>query len=137
MKTVSKTNHNSENSEAEKFAKWLRLHGYYSTHIANESGLPKKIAMFSMIRKKRMGLSQWFPDYMIVLKRGSLLFIELKKRRSIKKNGEYSAYSTDSIDISPEQVAWIDKLDEIDNVGAFFAFWAEEAKAIVRREEIK
>ena len=57
MKTVSRTN-NPENAEAEIFAKWLRMHGYYSTHIANESGLPKKIAMFSMIRKKRMGLSQ-------------------------------------------------------------------------------
>ena len=85
----------SENIESELFVRWLKLHGYDSTHIANETGLPKRIAMLSALRKKRMGVSPGVPDYMIVLKRGSLIFIELKKQRTRKMNGEYSAYSSD------------------------------------------
>jgi len=58
-----------ENKEAEMFSEWLKMRGYTFTHIANESGLPKKYAMLSALRKKRMGTSSGFPDYAIILKR--------------------------------------------------------------------
>lgn len=116
-----------ENLEAETLSRWLTLQWYSFTHIANESGLPPKIAMLAALRKKRMWTSPWFPDYCIILKRGSLLFLELKKKRTRKKNGEYKAISSDWITISPEQAKWIEKLDNIDNVGALIAYWCEEA----------
>ena len=96
-----------ENLESELFAKWLKSNEYKSTHIANESWLPPRVAMLSSLRKKRMWTSPWFPDYCIILKCGSLLFIELKKPRTLKKNGEYKALSSDWIEISPEQEEWI------------------------------
>lgn len=37
--------------------------------------------------------------------------------------------------ISPEQEEWIRELQNIQNVGAFFAHGVEEAKEIVMREE--
>jgi hypothetical protein len=75
-----------ENLEAENLAKWLRLKDYRFSHLANESWLPPKVAMLSAMRKKRMGVSKGVPDYMIVLKRWALLFIELKRPRPILKN---------------------------------------------------
>jgi len=44
----------TENEEAEALATYLKLKKYTFTHIANESGLPPKIAMLAAIRKKRM-----------------------------------------------------------------------------------
>jgi len=78
----------TENQEAEQLANWLKVNNYLFTHIANESGLPPKVAMLSAIRKKRMGLSPGVPDFMIILKQGSLLFIELKRQRRVLKNGK-------------------------------------------------
>lgn len=89
------------------------------------------------MRKKRMGVSPGVPDYMILLKRKSLLFIELKKKRTMKDNGEYYALSTDGIEIRPEQERWIEQLNEIDNTAAFFAYGSAEAIEIVRREDNK
>lgn len=125
----------SEEIEAEKFAKWLILSGYAFSHIPNESGLPAKVAMLAAIKKKRMWVSPWFPDYSIILKRWSLLFIELKKNRTKKKNWEYYALSTDWIDISDEQKKWIERLEWIDNVWACFCFWFEDAQKTVMIQE--
>lgn len=126
-----------EDIESELFATWLRQHGYKFTHIPNESGLPARVAMLVAIKKKRMGVSPGAPDFLIILKRKALLFIELKKNRTRKDNWEYYALSTDWIEVRPEQERWIEQLNELDNIGAFFAFWSKEAIEIVRREENK
>ena len=124
-----------ENLEAELLAKWLNQKGYKFTHIANESWLPPKIAMLSSLRKKRMWTSPGFPDYCIILKSGALLFIELKKPRTRKKNGEFYALSSDWIEIKPEQEKWIEELNKLDNVWACFCFWYEEAKKKILESE--
>lgn len=127
----------SENTESENLANWLRINNYMFTHIANESWLPPKVAMLSALRKKRMWLSPWFPDFCIILKRWSLLFIELKKQRTKKKNWEFKALSTDWISISEEQKQWCDKLNEIPNVQADIYYWAEESiKNILKIENL-
>lgn len=74
----------SEFDESVAFANWLRSNGYRFTHVANESGLPPKVAMRIGQKKRLMGTSKGFPDYLIVLKRGSLLFVELKKERGAR-----------------------------------------------------
>lgn len=61
------------------------------------------------------------PDMMIILKRNSLLFIELKKEKWIKWWLNWSK-------IWPEQEKWIEALSRIDNVDAVIAHWCEEAK---------
>jgi len=117
----------SENQEAEAFAKWLRLKWYIFSHLANESWLPPKVAMLSAIRKKRMGVSPGVPDYMLLLKHWWLLFIELKRSRTLKKNWEQKALSSDWIEVSQEQQRWIDSLNAVDNVAAAVCFGCLDA----------
>ncbi len=123
-----------ENLEAENLAKWLRLKDYRFSHIANESGLPPKVAMLSAMRKKRMWVSKGVPDYMIVLKRWALLFIELKRPRPILKN--WKLWSSPSV-ISEEQKEWIETLSRIDNIDAVIAYGSEEARNIIEIIEHK
>lgn len=117
----------TENQEAEILAKWLKSNNYLSTHIANESWLPPRVAMIAAKRKQRMWLTKGFPDYCIILKRGSLLFIELKKTRTRKKNGEFRALSSDGIVVSPEQEIWKWEFNKIENVQCEICYWADEA----------
>lgn len=104
-----------ETIEQQTVAKWLDCNNYTFTHIANESWLPPRVAMIVWKKKKAMWLKPWVPDFMILLKRSSLLFIELKRaKKSLSK-------------VSKEQQAWIDSLNTIQNVQAVACYWAEEA----------
>lgn len=114
-----------EEVEGEMLAHWLRANNYKFTHIANESGLPPKVAMLSAMKKKRMWLSPWFPDFCIVLNRKSLLFIELKRQKSIWNN--WKILKSPSV-ISPEQIMWIEVLNTIWNIEAHICYGFEEAK---------
>ena len=118
----------NESQHSEALARWLILHNYRFTHIANESWLPPKVAMIVWAKKKRMWVSPWVPDFMIILKRWSLLFLEMKKERWPKGwlNGSH---------IDPPQEEWIQALSSINNVGAFFAHWYEDAIRIVNEME--
>jgi len=115
----------TENIEAEMLANWLRLNNYFFTHIANESWLPPKVAMLAAIRKKKMWLTPWVPDFMIILKRWSLLFIELKRKKPFLKN--WTIGKSPSI-VSEEQKKWVEKLNEIKNVSAFICYGSLEAR---------
>lgn len=126
---------NQEEIESKILATYLRNNNYTFTHIANESGLPPKVAMRVAIKHKAMWLTPWVPDYMIVLKRSSLLFIELKKKRTRKKNGEYKALSTDWISISEHQERWQNELNQIPNVQCEICFWADEALELILKLE--
>lgn len=111
----------SEHQHAVLFANWLRSEWYFFHHSPNET-----FTKFHNVRRKNTleWVAKWFPDYVIILKRWSLLFIELKKER-------WKKWGLNGSKISPEQEKWIEKLGNIDNVGAYFAHWSEEAKRIV------
>lgn len=117
-----------EDWHAKLFAQWLHSNGYKFHHSPNEKGTGNHYAMLAQMKKKRLGMSKGFPDYIIILKRWSLLFIELKKER-------WKRWWLNGSTISPEQEEWIQDLHRLNNVGAFFAHGVEEAKEIVRREE--
>lgn len=111
-----------ENYESECFAQWLRIKNIRFTHIANESWLPPKVAMIASFRKKRMGVSKWVPDFMIIVENNhkrSLLFIEMKRIK----------WWT----LSPEQKEWIEALNEIDNIQAQVCKWHEDAITFVEK----
>ena len=126
-----------ENLEAEMLAKWLRTNNYTFSHIANESWLPPKVAMLASVRKKRMWVTPGVPDYIIILKRKTLLFIELKKPRTTKDNWEYYSLSTDWIKIAPEQLHWVESLSQIDNIDAQICFWHKNAIELITLLENK
>ncbi len=115
----------NEHNHAVLFANWLRENNYFFHHSPNET-----FTKFHNVRRKNTleGVAKGFPDYCIILKRGSLLFIELKKARW-KRGG------LNGSKISPEQAIWISELWKIENVWAFFAHWFEEAKKIVMEME--
>ena len=83
-------------------------------------------------RNKKIGVSKWFPDYIIFLKRGGILFLEMKLPRKILKNGKLGASPSK---ISPEQKEWIEFLQKIDNAEARIAYGFDEAKEMVERCE--
>lgn len=125
-----------EDIEVQILANYLRSNNYIFSNIMNETGLPPKIAMRIWIKRKKLWLSKWFPDLCIILKRWSLLFIEMKKKRSKKANWELYSLSSDWISKSPEQEKWIGELNKIQNVEACFCFWADEAIQKVKEMEI-
>lgn len=101
----------SEHAHAVLFANWLRANNYFFHHSPNETHTKS----WSQKRKNTLeGVASGFPDYCIILKRGSLLFIELKKARG-KKGG------LNGSKISDAQKSWIENLAKIENVAAFFA----------------
>ena len=120
-----------EDIEAEMLANWLRSKNYTFTHVANESGLPPKVAMLAAKKKKRMWLSPWFPDFIVLLKRKSMLLIELKRRRDYSKTKWWKAMWK----ASHEQMMWIEELNTINNIWAYIAEGSEEAKKIINRLE--
>lgn len=76
----------TEHQEAEAFATWLRINRYRFTHIPNEGS-----GSVARGRKlKREGVSAGFPDYVIFLKNGLTLFIELKRQNGVATTSQKS-----------------------------------------------
>lgn len=117
-----------EDFEWKELAKWLETYHYKFTHIANEIGIQGKVGMLVNMRKIRQGLHKGFPDYCIILKSWSLLFIELKRARIVKKNGELGASPSE---IKPEQLEWVESLNKLKNVWAYMCFWHKEAIKLI------
>jgi len=117
----------SEHQEACILANWLRFNGYSFHHSPNET----YTTSWNQKRKNTQeGVSKWFPDYTIILKRGSLLFIELKKAKWKRGWLNWSQ-------ISEEQKQWIENLERINNVAAEFAFgWEDAINKIKEYEQI-
>ena len=119
---------NSEDLECEAFKYWLNSKNYRFTHVANEIGVGGLIGIKIGSRNKKIGVSKWFPDYIIFLKKWWVLFLEMKLPRKILKNGKLGASPSK---ISPEQKEWIEFLQKIDNAEARIAYGFEEAREIV------
>jgi hypothetical protein len=86
------------------------------------------------MRNKAEGVRKGVPDYLIYIPaerskygRALSLWIELKKQRTAKKNGELKALSSDGINISEEQQDFIDKFNNVTDTLGHIAFGADEA----------
>ena len=115
-----------EDKEAEGLAYWLRLNWYIFTHIWNESWQRWTINIIKMMaKKKRLWVSKGVPDFLCILKRWSLLFIELKRaKKSLSK-------------VSKEQQSWIDELNKLTNIEAHICYWCKEAIKLIESLESK
>lgn len=102
----------TEDQEAQAFVQWLRMKGLMFTHIANESGLPPRVAMLAAKKKKLRGVAKGVPDYMIIVPDG-LAFVEMKRQK-----GSH---------ITPEQREWVKALSNIPYVEAEICFGADDA----------
>jgi len=81
-----------EAEEGKTLVAYLRRKRYTFTHTPNETGHTPE-ARRRAIRMKQQGTSKGFPDYTIILKRGGIAIIELKRVRGSAT--------------SPEQKEWI------------------------------
>jgi hypothetical protein len=109
----------TEYEECKIFAEYLHYKKLHFTHIANESGLPPKVAMIISKKKKAIGVSKGFPDYLIIIKR-EFVFIEMKRH---KKNKPAR--------LTEEQKAWGAILNNCKSSSFFVCYGADEAIKII------
>ena len=111
-----------ESIEQQILANWLEINGYTFSAIRNESDTH---SFYAWLKRKKSWVHKWVPDFMIILKRNSLLFIELKRqKKSLSK-------------VSKEQKEWIKALNEVTNVEAVICYWAERAIELIQEYETK
>jgi len=120
----------TESEEQIALADWLRLNNYLFYKSPSET-------YTTSWSQKRKNKAEWvtkgFPDITIVLKRRSLLFIELKKQGNILNNGKRWVSSWK---VSEEQKKWIETLSRVDNIEACVCYGAEEAINLIKKIEI-
>lgn len=131
-------NQPTEHSEAVAFSQWMDIMNIQHWHVQQEGG--QKINMGVLMKQKREGKKKGLPDYIIYLspeqskiKKGCMVAVELKKRRTRKKNGEFKALSSDGITIYPEQEDFLEKLNTVSGCQGTICFGAEESIKFVKR----
>lgn len=92
-----------EEDEAVLVSNWLKLKKIPHTHIPLEG----KMKVQYMKKLAAMGCSKGFPDY-IIFTPTKQLFVELKRRRKIKLNGQLGASPST---VSDEQKEWIETIN--------------------------
>lgn len=115
--------------EQAKFVLWLEQHNYKYTAIPNSTWTKSN-------SQKRLNTMTWLNaglcDMLIVLKRWSLLFLEMKLPWKILKSGKMWASPSK---VSDEQKEWIRILSDVDNVMACLGYGCDHAKEQVEYYE--
>lgn len=115
--------------EQERLANRLRANNYIHYKSPSET-------YTTSWKQKRKNTLEWvtkgYPDTTIILKRWSLLFVELKRQRRVLKS--WKLWKSPSV-ISEEQKKWIEELNKIDNVQAEIGYGAADAINIINRIE--
>lgn len=103
-----------------KLVLWLEKEWYKYTSIPNSTRTwSHKQKILNMITGLNPGLS----DLVIILKRKSLLFLEMKREEKSLSN------------TSNWQIQWINELNQLENIQAEIAYWSEEAIEIIKNIE--
>lgn len=113
-----------EDVESEYFDKRLKLNDLENSgHIPNETRTPY---MWTIMKNKRMGVSKWIPDFLIVIPKEKsvtwkwmVLFVEMKRQNWVPS------------DVKPEQRRRLAALQEVENVETFVWFWFRHAAEFV------
>ena len=115
--------------EQQILANRLDFNKYTFSAIRNESDTH---SFYKWKQRKLSWVRSWIPDFFIILKRNSLLLIELKRQIKVLKN--WKLWASPSV-ISQEQLQWKDKLNNIDNIQCDICFWANEAINLINKLE--
>ena len=127
----------TEHEEAVTFFKTMQIMGIDVWHMPQETFTKN---WGTKMKNKAEGVRKGVSDYLIYITaerskydKALLLWVELKKQRTTKKNGELKAMSSDRINISPEQQEFIDKMNTVDSVQGTVCFGAQESIDFVSR----
>ena len=128
-----------------KYLEWEKLYKKYKHWLKPEAEEQARVVLYllrnwytftaipnntwtSSFKQKILNKITWLNpglcDMLIILKRGSLLFIEMKLPGKILKKWGIGASPSKVSDV---QKVWINSLGEVDNVGAIISFWSKEA----------
>ena len=110
-----------ESFEQEKLANYLRANNYIFFKAPSET----YTTSWNQKRKNKLEwVTKGFPDTTIILKRWSLLFIELKRIKRTLKN--WKLWESPS-KVSIEQINWQKELSNLENIESLICYWADEA----------
>lgn len=107
----------TEDYETTLFAQWLEESGYLFSHLAQNT-----FTRSWSVKQKltRNGVKKGVPDFLLCLKRGGVMFVELKRTKGGK--------------VSPEQKIWLEQLNAAGAI-AVVAKGFEQAKQEVLAAE--
>ncbi len=118
-----------ESEEQINLASWLKVNNYLSYKSPSET----YTTSWNQKRKnKAEGVTKGFPDICIILKRWSLLFIELKRQKRILKS--WKIWKSPSI-ISKEQLEWQEELNKLQNIQCEICYWFNESIKLIKELE--
>lgn len=118
-----------------KYQHWLKKEAMEQTRLTlrleerwyKYTAIPNSTRTMSFKQKivnKLTWLNKWLCDMLIILKRWSILFIEMKLPREIWKS--WKLLKSKSV-VSEEQKEWVSVLNNIDNISAEICYWYEES----------
>lgn len=124
----------TEAEEQKALVQWLRIKKIM--HFApinenNHSKLNKTFAIRNEAKAKAMGKIKGVSD-MVVFLDNKILFIELKRKKKLLKNGNYSTSNTDT---SESQANFIDNVKQYPYTDAMVCYGWNEAKEFIEEHE--
>jgi len=119
-----------ESFEQTNLSDRLDIKWYVFSAIRNESDYHDPI---KWAKRKKEWVRKWISDFCIILKRKSVLFIELKRQRSYLKSWKRWASPSK---VTNEQLNWFSNINDCENVGCTIAYWANEAIKAIEEYEV-
>ena len=120
----------SEAIEQQKLVQWLRLKKIFHYATTNENNSYKQDRKYAMIaeqKAKAQGKLKGVADITVLLP-NKILFIELKKQGKVLKNGTVSHSNST---VSPEQIAFLEKVNSFDYAEGRVCYGFEAAKKFI------
>jgi len=112
----------SESYEQAKVVEFLEVNNYKFSSIPNSTftkSWKQKVA------NKALWVRPWLSDLLILLKRGSILFLEMKKQKWVK-------WGMNGSSISEYQLSWQESINMITNAQYEIAHGASEAIDLIQ-----
>jgi len=126
-----------EDREQLTLVNYIRLNNLAHWHPIQENVI-KQPGYWS--KMKMMGWNKGLSDMIVYIpsercksKSGALVFIELKKRRTLKKSGEFKKISSDGISVSEEQIEFIESVNTVTGCQGAICYGSDEAISFIEQ----
>ena len=86
--------------------------------------------MKQKVKNKMIWVRPWMSDLLVLLKRGSILFLEMKRCKGKRWWANWTK-------VSEHQLKWQESINNITNAQYEVAYWSDEAIELIRTLELK